>query len=150
MESRDRATAQLSNREIAILHMVAQGADNGSIADAIKTSKESVEVYVCNIRRKMGLPDRRAMTALSPSEIEAYRRPVRGILTQRECEVVGLVAQGLSNEQIGRKLHPNIKAFSVDKHIQHIFEKLGITSRLKLAIYALKAGLVKLEDIEIP
>lgn len=140
---------QLSNREMKILHMVAQGVDNTAIADALKTSKESVEVYICNVRKKAGLPDRRAMMALSPSEIEAYRRPVRGTLTQRENEVAVLVAQGLSNEQIGGKLHPKIKAFSVDKHIQNMFEKLGITSRVKLAIYAIKAGLIQIDDIEL-
>jgi DNA-binding NarL/FixJ family response regulator len=140
---------QLSNREIAILHMVAQGADNTAIAYALKTSKESVEVYICNVRKKLGLHNRRAMMALSPEEIEGYRKPAKGTLTQRENEVAVLVAQGLSNEQIGGKLHPKIKAFSVDKHIQNMFEKLGITSRVKLAIYAVKAGLVQLDDIEL-
>ena len=140
---------RLSDKAIKVLHMVAQGIDNTSIADSLKTSKESVEVYVCNVRKKLGLPDRRAIMALSPEEIEGYRKPVRGTLTPRESEIAIFVAQGLSNEQIGKELYPNIKASSVDKHIQNIFEKLGITSRVKLAIYAVKAGLIQLDDIEL-
>lgn len=140
---------RLSNREVEILHMVAQRVDNRTIAEKLKTSRESIDVYIHNIRRKLGLSDRRAMMALSHREIEGYRKPATRALTERENEVAIFVAQGLSNEQIGRALCPKIKASSVDKHIQNIFEKLGIASRVKLAIYAVKTGLIQLDDIEL-
>jgi non-specific serine/threonine protein kinase len=53
-------------------------------------------------------------------------------LTAREREIAGLVAAGLSNRQIAEKLF--ISRRTVDAHLEHIFGKLGITSRVMLTI----------------
>jgi non-specific serine/threonine protein kinase len=53
-------------------------------------------------------------------------------LTTREREIASLVAAGLSNRQIGDKLF--ISRRTVDAHLEHIFGKLGITSRVMLTI----------------
>jgi predicted ATPase/DNA-binding CsgD family transcriptional regulator len=53
-------------------------------------------------------------------------------LTAREREIAGLVAAGLSNRQIAEKLF--ISRRTVDAHLEHIFSKLGITSRVMLTI----------------
>jgi predicted ATPase/DNA-binding CsgD family transcriptional regulator len=53
-------------------------------------------------------------------------------LTAREQEIAGLVAAGLSNRQIAEKLF--ISRRTVDAHLEHIFGKLGITSRVMLTI----------------
>jgi DNA-binding CsgD family transcriptional regulator/tetratricopeptide (TPR) repeat protein len=53
-------------------------------------------------------------------------------LTAREREIAGLVAAGLSNRQIAEKLY--ISRRTVDAHLEHIFGKLGITSRVMLTI----------------
>jgi predicted ATPase/DNA-binding CsgD family transcriptional regulator len=58
-------------------------------------------------------------------------RPPRGDLTAREREIAGLVAQGLSNREIAARLV--ISKRTVDAHVEHIFAKLGVTSRLRLA-----------------
>ncbi|HEY3879904.1 MAG TPA: LuxR C-terminal-related transcriptional regulator [Trebonia sp.] len=55
-----------------------------------------------------------------------------GQLTAREREIAGLVAAGLSNRQIAERLF--ISRRTVDAHLEHIFGKLGITSRVMLTI----------------
>jgi NarL family two-component system response regulator LiaR len=60
-------------------------------------------------------------------------------LTERELEVVVLVAQGLSNREIAETFVISEK--TVKTHIGHILAKLGLKDRTQLAIYALKNGL---------
>jgi DNA-binding NarL/FixJ family response regulator len=57
--------------------------------------------------------------------------PLR-FLSQRELEVVKLVAEGLSNRDIAAKL--SISEKTVTSHLNHVFEKLGVASRLQAAL----------------
>ncbi len=52
-------------------------------------------------------------------------------LTSREREIAELVADGLSNRQIAERLV--ISKRTVDAHIEHIYGKLGVSSRVQLA-----------------
>ena len=52
-------------------------------------------------------------------------------LTSREWEIAGLVAEGLSNREIAGRLV--ISKRTVDAHIEHIYSKLGVSSRVQLA-----------------
>jgi NarL family two-component system response regulator LiaR len=61
-------------------------------------------------------------------------------LTERECEVARLVAQGCSNHEIGRRLVISDK--TVKTHVSNILSKLNLDDRTQLAIYAIKHGLV--------
>jgi NarL family two-component system response regulator LiaR len=61
-------------------------------------------------------------------------------LTERELDVVRLVAQGLSNLEIAQALF--ISAKTVKTHISNILSKLDLQDRTQLAIYAIKNGLV--------
>lgn len=56
------------------------------------------------------------------------------LLTRREEEVVRLVADGLKNREIAQKL--KVKEHSVRNYIYRIFEKLGLSSRVELILYA--------------
>jgi len=56
------------------------------------------------------------------------------ILTPREEQVVALVAEGLGNRQIARDL--NLSEHTVKKYLFRIFEKLGVSSRVELVLYA--------------
>lgn len=62
-------------------------------------------------------------------------------LTDRELEVINLIALGLKNKPIGEKLF--ISETTVRHHLTSVFGKLGVTSRLELIIYAFKHGLAK-------
>jgi len=60
------------------------------------------------------------------------------LLTPREEQVVALVAEGLSNRDIAREL--NLSEHTVKKYLFRIFEKLGISSRVELVLYAVNNG----------
>jgi NarL family two-component system response regulator LiaR len=63
-------------------------------------------------------------------------------LTERELDVVRLVAQGRSNQEIAQELVISEK--TVKTHISNILGKLQLEDRTQLAIYAIKKGLVEL------
>ena len=60
------------------------------------------------------------------------------LLTPREEQVVALVAEGLGNRQIAGEL--NLSEHTIKKYLFHIFEKLGISSRVELVLYAFNNG----------
>ncbi len=61
-------------------------------------------------------------------------------LTKRELEVVGLIAKGLSNREIAKQF--NLSEETVKRHLSNTFDKLGISTRLELAIFAIANKLV--------
>lgn len=60
-------------------------------------------------------------------------------LTQRETEVLGLVAEGLTNRDIANRLHISQK--TVKTHMSNILAKLNLHDRTQAAIYAIKHGI---------
>jgi len=56
------------------------------------------------------------------------------LLTKREDEVVRLVAEGLQNRDIAKEL--KLSEHTVKNYLFHIFEKLGVSSRVELVLYA--------------
>lgn len=82
---------------------------------------------------------------LSPAAAERLVREVRApdspeALTDRELEVLKLVAQGLSNRQIALQLSLSDK--TVKTHVSNILGKLNLLSRTQAALFAVRAGLV--------
>jgi DNA-binding NarL/FixJ family response regulator len=61
-------------------------------------------------------------------------------LTAREVEVLGLLARGRSNRQIAAELVVSPK--TVANHVEHIYSKLGVSSRASATLYATQHGLV--------
>jgi DNA-binding NarL/FixJ family response regulator len=59
----------------------------------------------------------------------------RSPLSQREREIVALVAQGFKNKEMAEKLF--ISEQTVKNHLHNIFDKLGVSDRLELALYAI-------------
>jgi DNA-binding NarL/FixJ family response regulator len=62
----------------------------------------------------------------------AVTRAAAGLLTRREQEIADLVASGLSNREIAARLV--ISKRTVDAHVEHIFGKLEISSRVQLTV----------------
>jgi DNA-binding NarL/FixJ family response regulator len=60
-------------------------------------------------------------------------------LTERELEIVRLVASGFKNKEVGATL--SISERTVKTHLTNIFQKLGVRDRVGLVMYALKHGL---------
>ncbi|HEX9042018.1 MAG TPA: response regulator transcription factor [Trebonia sp.] len=71
-----------------------------------------------------------------------HARPGAGLdrLTEREREVLGLVAQGLSNEEIAGRLY--LSPLTTKTHVSHIMTKLAARDRAQLVVIAYESGLV--------
>jgi DNA-binding NarL/FixJ family response regulator len=59
-------------------------------------------------------------------------------LTAREMQVLSLVSQGLSNQQVAHKL--NLSVRTIEAHLTHIYNKLGVGSRIEAALLAQREG----------
>jgi DNA-binding NarL/FixJ family response regulator len=66
-------------------------------------------------------------------------------LSERELEVLKLAAKGMSNKEIAAQLALSVR--TVQSHLGHIFDKLGVSSRTEAVLHALKAGWLSLEQI---
>ena len=69
----------------------------------------------------------------------AGRERERSLLSQREREIVALVAQGFKNKEMAEKMF--ISEQTVKNHLHNIFDKLGVSDRLELALYAIHNNL---------
>ena len=76
------------------------------------------------------------------NEVRAPENPE--MLTEREIEVLRLLAQGQANKEIARSLH--IAEKTVKTHVSNILAKLGLQSRTQAALYALRVGIASPES----
>ena len=87
---------------------------------------------------------------LSPKAAARLMREVRApdspeALTEREIDVLRLLAQGQANKQIAASLHIGEK--TVKTHVSNILAKLGVPSRTQAALYAVRIGLVSADQL---
>ncbi len=80
------------------------------------------------------------MKAFAKSSDGGPRRE-KPLLSNREKQIVQLVAQGYRNKEMGEKLF--ISEQTVKNHLHNIFDKLGVSDRLELALYAIHHRLVE-------
>ena len=80
----------------------------------------------------------------APHRVAAVRavagRRTAGLLSERQIEVLSLVARGLTNGDIARELH--LSEHTVHRHLSNSFTSLGVSSRAAATAYALSHGLV--------
>ncbi|MEM1685038.1 MAG: helix-turn-helix transcriptional regulator, partial [Nanopusillaceae archaeon] len=67
------------------------------------------------------------------------------LLSDREIQVIELIAAGLTNQDIAEKLE--ISKRTVDNHVSNILEKTGTSNRVALVRWALQWGKVCLDDV---
>ncbi len=92
-----------------------------------------------------GLLDAQAVNAVLEAAGHTVRRMRAlnpGGLTDREVEVIELVARGLSTREIARQL--SIKPKTADHHVEHIYTKIGVSTRAAAAMFAMEHGLVRI------
>jgi NarL family two-component system response regulator LiaR len=87
---------------------------------------------------------------LAPEAAARLMREVRApdspeALTDREAEVLRLLARGKANKQIASSLYVSEK--TVKAHVSSILMKLGVQSRTQAALYAVRAGLVSIDEL---
>jgi len=90
---------------------------------------------------RMAISDR--LTALLAEALRSQKpeteRADYASLTPREKDILKLIAEGLSNKMIGRKL--NISDGTVKVHVKHLLKKLKLRSRVEVAVWAVEEGL---------
>jgi len=91
----------------------------GALIDAGRTNKRRPKRYLRSVPTVAGNLD--------------------AVLSTRELQVVRLIAEGLSNKQIGANLELSDK--TIKNHISHILGKLGLNARTQVAVLALRGGL---------
>ncbi|MCZ7534379.1 MAG: response regulator transcription factor [Acidimicrobiia bacterium] len=89
----------------------------------------------------------RGDTVLSPAVasrlVDRVRRPSTNTLSGREMEVLDLVAEGLANKAVARRLH--VSEATVKTHLVHIFTKLDVSTRTAAVAAAVDRGLIRLD-----
>lgn len=113
-------------------------------ARAVVQKRFAVETLLDAIRAAAG------GTVWLPAEVQAalaerWRSADRRELTDREREITRLVASGLRNAEIGKRLF--ISEVTVKTHLNNVFQKLGIRDRVELTLYAIRIGLVAVSDL---
>jgi DNA-binding NarL/FixJ family response regulator len=84
--------------------------------------------------------------ALQAELAKQWREPAAKTLTPREREIVRLVALGLRNAEIAKRLF--ISEVTVKTHLSNIFQKLSLRDRIGLARYAIRMGLTDIHEQE--
>ena len=102
-------------------------APTGVLADAIRRAARGETVLAAPVAARLA---------------DRLRAPARPELTGREVEVLGLVARGMSNADIGRELY--IGEATVKTHLIRAFAKLGVTDRTAAVTAAYASGLIEL------
>jgi DNA-binding NarL/FixJ family response regulator len=62
-------------------------------------------------------------------------------LTDRELEVLELAAQGLTNHEIAQRLYISVR--TVEAHLTHVYNKLGVASRTEAVVHAMRRGWIQ-------
>ncbi len=112
----------LKDTDAEELHRAIRGAAEGRVQLAPEAA--------ARLMREVRIPE-------NPETLEA--------LTERETEVLKLVARGQANKQIARSLYIGEK--TVKTHVRNILMKLNVRSRTQAALYAARTGLVPLEEL---
>jgi DNA-binding NarL/FixJ family response regulator len=138
--------------EAAVL-MLTVAADDDSVLAAIRAGASGYllkEAHLADIIAGMTAAAE-GRTPISPRvagalvasvrEREARRWPAVDVtaLTEREREVLALVAEGYDNAEIAGRLY--VSASTVKNHVSHLLEKLGVENRVRAAAYAIRNGL---------
>ena len=88
---------------------------------------------------------RKVLNRFVPSAEKTGKEGPAENLSKREIDVLRLATKGLSNQEIANRLYLSLR--TVQAHLGHIFNKLGVSSRTEAVVRALKEGWVTLEDI---
>lgn len=141
-----RLRVELPETEVIALTSVL---DDGSVVGAVKSGaigyllKDTQAADLCRAIKAAA----EGQVQLSPQAAARLVREVQAPvspepLTERETEVLKLLAQGQANKQIARALH--IGEQTVKTHVSNILSKLGVQSRTQAALHAARIGLVAL------
>ncbi|MQA00017.1 MAG: response regulator [Dehalococcoidia bacterium] len=146
------ATAAITAESVASTHVLVLTTYD-SDADILRAIEAGATGYILKDATREQLADAirgaaRGEAVLAPTVasrlIGHVRTPADDRLSAREIEVLELVAQGLSNRDIGSELH--VSQATVKAHLTHIFGKLGTDDRTRAVTVALERGIIRLSN----
>jgi DNA-binding NarL/FixJ family response regulator len=111
-----------------------------ALVDAVRSVAAGDGVLAPSVTRRL----MRDFAAVAPRT--ASRPKALSTLTSRETSVLRCLGEGLSNQQIGRRLH--IGETTVKTHVSRVLTKLDVRSRVQAAILAQEAGLVSDDPVQ--
>ena len=110
--------------------------DPGEVAEAVRQIHAGQSLLSPAVASKL-------VSEFATMARRSEEKALRPKLTDRELEVLGLASDGLTNRQIGRRLH--ISENTVKNHMRNILEKLHLHSRMEAVLYAVREDLINLE-----
>ncbi|CAL9341817.1 Transcriptional regulatory protein LiaR [Nocardiopsis dassonvillei] len=113
---------------------VVKDADPGELLGAVRVAARGEALLSPSVTRRVVAAFTSSRPAVGPV-VDV------GVLTEREREVVGLVGEGLSNEEIGERLV--VSPATARTHVSRAMVKLGARDRAQLVVFAFRAGLVR-------
>jgi len=126
-----------------------KGATSEKIIEAIRDVKAGGSVIQPNLARRLlryfhvpeegAPPEAPYKRPLPPGNRE---EPATRPLTEREIEILRLIAKGLSNNEAARVL--TLSRATVRTHLEHIYEKLEVTNRVEAVTEGLRKGLIEM------
>ncbi len=126
-----------------------KGASSEKVIEAIKEVKEGGSVIQPNLARRLlkhfhvpeegAPPEPPYKRPLPPGNRE---EPATRPLTEREIEILRLIAKGLSNNEAAHVL--TLSRATVRTHLEHIYEKLEVTNRVEAVTEGLRKGLIEM------
>ncbi|MBR2566397.1 MAG: response regulator transcription factor [Paenibacillus sp.] len=122
--------------------LVVQAIEAGAVSYVLKTVSAEELIYALQgAHRGMPVMTGDVSQALTRGIRQRTARESESGLTEREKEVLLLVAEGKTNKDIGEELHISIK--TVKTHVSNLLMKCDLDDRTQLAIYAHRQGWVK-------
>ena len=152
VETISRITAQQENVRVIVLTSFAT---DDKIFPAIKSGamgyilKDSEPEELVKAIRQVNLGEASLAPSIARKVLQEISRPSKkpltpDPLTEREEEVLRLVAKGLSNQEIAAQMV--IAEVTVRTHVSHILSKLQLANRVQATLYALREGLASLNN----
>ena len=154
LEAARQINKQMPQTKVIILSMyddegfVLEALSNGALAYVLKDAGSSELVQAV---REVAAGHRYLSPPLSDRAIEAYQRVARAgpldkyeTLTTREREVLQLSAEGHTNSEIAARLGISVR--TAETHRSRVMHKLGVHTQSDLTRYALRRGIIPLED----
>ena len=125
-----------------------KGATSDKVIEAIKEVKSGGSVIQPNLARRLlkhfHVPESEGGPPAQPEPLPPGNReePATRPLTEREIEILRLIAKGLSNNEAARVL--TLSRATVRTHLEHIYEKLEVTNRVEAVTEGLRKGLIEM------
>jgi DNA-binding NarL/FixJ family response regulator len=132
----DRDQIKVTPREQQVLNLLVRGCSNKEIGNQLNITQRTVKQHLRILFLRAGIREggKRVKLARYAREDEsAVVAACEGLLTPRESQISILVWKGLTNREIGKIV--GISETRVKTHLHSAFDKLGVWTRLELAMY---------------